>query len=489
MGAIALAAAARPSSAAAPLSSDQPAGADGADAKPAGRLGELLDLVGWPAERVAAFAAKEGLSEPEEVELVELALRLRSLKALVVSAADTGDPAAAIVRGRAQRVLRVTLSNEAAARLGVKHYYACDLQPEGAGAAAVRVLTLRVPNDWLAGGTSLQTACEGTPEATPDQPAEATGAAFVAAGGLRIVVAPEVRWFPEAGAGVKLGQAVLGGAGFDVGMLDLAVDGGPLLARESALFYELLVATRQTGARQLARFARGNLAEYARGWADREDALSRAVRQQAAAGRYSVAPLFNDAKRQRGELFVFDGVVRRVLRVEVGPSEDGLPSQVAQRYGIDHYYELELFPADSQNLPLVFCVLELPEGCPIGPRLARDARVAGFFLKRWAYGTRKPGAEGSRSHDKRQVAPLLIGRAPILLAPPAGVGVGFEIATGLAFAAAVLAIVGAVWWFGQADQAFEDQLRKRFAPAEPPNFDALSAEVVSLDTDADCDTD
>ncbi|MEM8866373.1 MAG: hypothetical protein AAGF31_12580, partial [Planctomycetota bacterium] len=293
---------------------------------------------------------------------------------------------------------------------------------------------------------------------------------------------PRIAWYPESADGtlVNFGESVLGSMQFDVGLLDRLIDGQPLLSRERQTFYHLLAAIQEVGANQLARFARGNLGRYTKGWqeASGDSPLGKIVAKKAGQGSYSVAPLFNDAIAQRGELFVFDGVVRRALRVDA--------SDALEEFGIDHYFELELFTGDSQNLPLVFCVLELPDGFPTGERIAQDARVAGFFLKRWAYRTRKPADTVSRSHDKRQLAPLLIGRAPQLLAPPPSSGPSTGLIAGGAFVLALAAIWLSVWRLGRADRAFDKQVRERFSPGrDDVDFAMLADGVQAAESDAD----
>ena len=102
-------------------------------------------------------------------------------------------------------------------------------------------------------------------------------------------------------------------------------------------------------------------------------------------GRYSVAPLFNEPQQHVGELVVFDGVARRVVRVDVGTRPDGSgPSDVAQRFGFREYYEMEVFTDDSQNYPLVFCVRELPPGLPTGGTLGGAGSRGRILFQRLA---------------------------------------------------------------------------------------------------------
>src|SRR5690606_34654420 len=91
--------------------------------------------------------------------------------------------------------------------------------------------------------------------------------------------------------------------------------------------------------------------------------LAKTVIEAAKEGNYSVAPFFNTPREQVGQIASFTGTVRSALRVEVEP-------QVASRHaGLDHYFQLAIFTADSQNYPIFFCVRELPAGFPLGDDL------------------------------------------------------------------------------------------------------------------------
>jgi hypothetical protein len=191
--------------------------------------------------------------------------------------------------------------------------------------------------------------------------------------------------------------------------------------------------------------------------------LAKEVVERAKDGRYSVAPLFNDAKRQVGELVVLDGAARRVVRIDVSSRSDGRgASDVARRFGFDHYYEIEVFTDDSQNYPLVFCVRELPEGFPTGEGLHVPVRMAGFFFKAWQYTTR--GLRDAETGDivagagRPQFAPLLIGRAPLLLKLESADSDAGRLVGGGLFLLALGGIWAAAWWFARDDRKFAKRI-------------------------------
>ena len=174
------------------------------------------------------------------------------------------------------------------------------------------------------------------------------------------------------------------------------------------------------------------------------------------ADEFSVEPLFNDAAKQRGRLVVLAGYTRRVVKVRV---ED---PDIVTRFGIKHYYELEMFTPDSQQNPITFCVRELPRGMSTreGEQATENIRVAGFFFKTWAY--RVPAtaddSQPSGGGRRRHLAPLLIGRDLVWYPAeetPANPWIGI-VAGGL-FALMLVGIWIGLWRYGRDDKAFHDR--------------------------------
>jgi hypothetical protein len=427
--------------------------------KPTTSFREILTLAGWDAKRLAEFDDGQPLSDPQRVKALELLRRIRSFNSADLDAWVHEDLSpyeavkhAADDRGRLVRlncsVTRVTVQKPApadATRLEMPAYYECEIALDNQAGIAT-VLTTRVPTAWL-NAEKL------------DEPVSAI-ALYVKKLGDRdspptLWLAKEIAWHPgqstekengrssptiDEGLGNAadrtFGTVILGSLGMDVGLLDQVQSRGPIRAEERDALYGLLKAVGHVGPHQLARFAQQNLPAFRDEWKRRltatdiesHRALAQEVLRLAAKGRYSVAPLFNDAPHQQGRLFVFDGMARRAVRVEVGTQSGGGSSDSARRFGFDHYYEVEVFTDDSQNNPLVFCVRELPDGFPVGDALREPVRVAGFFFKDWRYRARDT-AEDDDQHapdeaagdvDPSRYAPLLIGRAPLRLPPEQG---------------------------------------------------------------------
>jgi hypothetical protein len=290
-----------------------------------------------------------------------------------------------------------------------------------------------------------------------------------------------------------VGKSVLGALGVDVGLLDNVEARGRIRPEESKVFYQILSGVQRRPAEMFLRLARDNLTAVKQEWEERlrekapqrEKILAQEVVRRALEGRYSVAMLFNEPEPQIGRLFVFDGVARRATRVEVGGNPAGGSMDVSHRYAMDHYYELEVFTDDSQNFPIIFCVCDLPEGFPTGADIRVPVRVAGFFFKNWLYTTRgrpvnSDGTGDDPSGPQAQYAPLLIGRAPIVMSTEQGNPQLGRFLLGGLFVLGLVAIWAAAICFARDDRLF----RKRTPSASfslPPgeSLDQLNVPAVS----------
>jgi hypothetical protein len=175
-----------------------------------------------------------------------------------------------------------------------------------------------------------------------------------------------------------------------------------------------------------------------------------------------------DAKRQTGQLVLLEGVVRRAIRIEAPPSappEMKTSWEVSAEGGPSHYFELEVFTADSQNLPLVCCVPSLPGGFPLGDEVRERVQVAGFFYKKWRYDSRQLRAAASGPLQFQSTSsPLLVAAEPLWPLPDSDstrTAAGWI--AGGTFIAAVCGICLVVWRWSRGDRLF----RRRIAAADP----------------------
>ncbi len=230
-----------------------------------------------------------------------------------------------------------------------------------------------------------------------------------------------------------------------------------LTGRDREVFYQLLAAAGRAKAGSLYQYARQKL-----------DADKMPV--------FPVVKLFNEPASQIGHLVLLYGTARRIERIDVADAD------IRRRFGITHYYSIYLFPADSQNNPLVCCVLELPPGIAPGegPRYSVDLAVAAFFFKTWGYRPER-AADGAQRQTAWQLSPLLVGREAIPLAKRSTRGTARLAAL---FVGVLLLLIGIVWlwvgWMNRRDKIVLTALRRRIgtesatAPPAGPNLGGTS---------------
>lgn len=189
------------------------------------------------------------------------------------------------------------------------------------------------------------------------------------AGDRPVIVAGRTAWYPD---------TTLGKLGMDYGLYDDAPLTSYQKIEERECFFNLLAAMKRAK------------------WEDLLEETSE---------NYSVVPLFNEAKSTRGKLTALRGIAKRATLVNV-PYPD-----IRRRFGIDHYYLVDIFTADSRDNPLIFALSKLPQGFPEGDAIHVEVRIPGTFYTGFAYerdATKQEAEKGTA--PAAQKAPLLIGK-------------------------------------------------------------------------------
>ena len=425
--------------------------ADVANTAPISGPRELLDLLGVEESHFRGLRDGRPLVLDEQQHLLRFLYAVRRFAPAnterwarpagdLLSAEGNGDDADDLQGKLFQLAGRVTLVNverpvpEVVERLEMEEYYRCALELDGGGTATVYATA--VPRDW--------------PREQPFSERASVPALFL----KWTVVEPErsepvfaaarVAWHPN---------TVLGDLGMDVGLFDDVQNAADLLARDRECFYQLLAAAGRADNAELLRLA----------------AQAAPPGDAPAPPDYSVVPLFNDAARQHGKLFAFSGTVVRAVEVRVDDAD------VRSRFGIDHYYQLDLMTPDSQDNPLVFCVRELPEGMPRGPDARSKVRLTGFFFKTWSYRQQRLEAD---QEPLRQLAPMLIGRSAVWFPPPgADRNVPAQVAAATLFLLALAGVAVALWRRRRGDRQLRARLKSLRPPAQQPSLDSLGLET------------
>ncbi len=245
---------------------------------------------------------------------------------------------------------------------------------------------------------------------------------------MAVLVAPRLRW---------RGESPLGNLAMDFGLLEGIHDDTALTAADQKAFYRLLQLAKNANPARLIRDA-----EHLEG------------------SPQGLPALFRDPASQRGRLVKLSGTALRAVCV---PIDD--PAVVA-RLGAGHYFEIDLVADGSQNNPVVFCTLDLPEGMPLsGPSLYGESiEVTGFFFKNWQYPTalsEEEKAANPGSFQALQTAPLVIGPAPLWKSAAVEQKSSTAVVAGCFLVLGMIGVCLLLWHFWQADQEFSRQVIAR----------------------------
>jgi hypothetical protein len=353
------------------------------------------------------------------------------------------------VRGRVKRVERQALLPEQAALYELEHFYRVTLDIADAPYRAL-LLARRVPAAWKL-------------DEPLDEPA-AADALFLKLGDSAadspplIFAAGRVAWLPDRPSAehhIGSPQLQLAKLGMDAGLWELVrgVNGRGLGDEDREAFYQLLAAVGRPEASAIV---------------------------SAEAKPLALVPLLEHPEQHHGEVHLVEGLARRVMKVPVRDAD------VRARFGIDHYYEIDLFlplgntsirigkdatgqksPVYRNDFPATLVVRQLPPGMAEGERVHQTVRAKAVFFKLWVYPS--PFAE---KFNQVQPAPLLVAAEPTVV--PFEAASNWVVST-LVLAAFVLALgVVAIitWWQRSSDR--HDKVRKAAHGSDaPPDFSGL----------------
>lgn len=255
--------------------------------------------------------------------------------------------------------------------------------------------------------------------------------------GISTLVSDRVEWFPkssDSGPMVSSNLLTPAAIGIDVSLFDTLEHGRKVTAHDRECFYQMLAR------------------------ADR-------IATMAGESQFSIAEFLQMPHQQAGTIYTLTGVARRAIRISVSDPD------IQERFGIDHYYEVDVFvplePAltlvDSESgdkntyraFPMTFCVRSLPPGFPEGPVITQPVAVTAMYFKLWAYRNELLNADRrhSSSAAKMQQSPLFIGYAPIVRVPAKGTSATIEIVAGVAFILAFAVVTGILIRISRRDRA------------------------------------
>lgn len=177
--------------------------------------------------------------------------------------------------------------------------------------------------------------------------------------------------------------------------------------------------------------------------------------------KLELAPLLQEPQEHTGNVLPVRGLARRVLRVDV-PDVD-----IRRRFGIDHYYEVDLslpleqaikLGADPKaknqdvlyenSFPATVCIRELPPGLAVGDDVRQPIEASAVFFKLWLY-----HSAYTKEAGLAQPAPLFLARSMQVVADEERSSFWANVVVGLAMVIAALTFVGIVLWYRWTDRA------------------------------------
>jgi hypothetical protein len=202
-------------------------------------------------------------------------------------------------------------------------------------------------------------------------------------------------------------------------------------------------------------------------------------------GPLDVVPLLQEPENLTGQFLPLEGVARRVMRVPVNDAD------VRIRFGIDHYYEIDLFlplgqkelrfgkaeegkeiPIYANNFPATLICRKLPPGLREGDDLRDPIRADAVFFKLWTY---RSGF--SSKFGQLQPAPLFLAIEPRVVPHQPLTNWVSGVLVSIAFGLALLVILVFFGWYYRSETLFSAKRRLEYSgqgAAGPPDFAALA---------------
>jgi hypothetical protein len=350
------------------------------------------------------------------------------------------------LRGRAKRVEEHKLLPELAELFEFDKYYRVTLAIDDSPYQAL-ICTRNVPAAWKIGVPLDERAAADGLFLKLGATEEGTTAPQL------VFAAGRVAWLPnraEPAAHIGPDQLKLAEWGFDLGLFDAvrAANGRGIGDGDREAFYQLLAAIGRAPAGELGKNAPA----------------------------INLVALLERPQEHHGQFVSVQGIARRVTKVQVSDAD------VQRRFGIDHYYEIDLFlplgdktlrfgkdakgeenPVYANAFPATLNVLRLPPGLSEGDNQATTVRADAAFFKLWTY-----RAAYTTKFNRVQPAPLLFAAEPAVVPFERGSNIVSGVLVAGAFLLAGLVIGIIFWWYRGQDLEAERDRRRELAGEERP---------------------
>ena len=360
------------------------------------------------------------------------------------------------IRGTIVDVAEIEVLPEMVTRLGFRSYYRLGIAHDDTTSIA---FVRRIPTAWQAAigsgapiretvsvqGLLLKRLTEGDQKKL-------------------VLAANRVAWYPSQSSeslDVSNDQVLLAQLGTDIDRLSEVTHHAPIGGKDRECLFQMLASVRAADPLQLTKVARDDV---------------------------NIAQFIRDPNSVVGGLYSFQGLARRAIKIHVDKNKD---ADIIERFGIDHYYEIEVFvPLDMQvrfvdpnvandegkvfaDYPFAICVPHLPEGMEQGEDIRVPVRFTGFFMKLWAYQTKFMTGDRERTAKPRmQQSPLFIGPTVMPVSPyvPEESHLSLIIAT--LFVVSLLVVWFLLWRASVKDHVLSKRLFQKHDPADGA-FDVL----------------
>jgi hypothetical protein len=399
------------------------------------------------------------------------------------------------IRGRATSVKRQYIIPEAARLIGFNSFFWVTIKATDSD-IPIRIATRKLPitwfpDSWKRSATVVIAATNEppTPQIEQQVPFEIDEPILVDGLLLKttdeneqlelIMAASRVKWLPSdvsTEQHVHSSMVLLSQHGFDSGLLDeiRRTNKSALGHNDREAFYQILKILQPSSAL---------------------DSIQH-VHQQSPPPTPEIVDYFNDTRTLQGQFVTIHGDVRQISRIAI------VNSKMQQRFGSDHYWQLDLSipigkhrirvktnDADQDGIifqnrfPLQVCVnhlppelhqamIELRQGVDGRKLLREKVTVEGVFFKLWSYQSALTLRDGP---EREQLSPLIIASAIRIHPKPTVDQSGHGIYVAIAFIGALLVIAFFLFRVGKADR----QAKKRTAQTRH-RLDDLS-EITDID--------
>ncbi len=395
------------------------------------------------------------------------------------------------IRGRATSVKRQYIIPEAARLIGFNSFFWVTIKADDSD-IPVRIATRKIPIAWFPESWKRPaTATEESPPAAMqrlpfeiDEPILVDGLLLKTTDENQqlelIMAASRVKWLPREVSTeqhVHSSMVLLSQHGFDSGLLDeiRRTNKSALGHNDREAFYQILKIFQPSSAL---------------------DAIQQ-VHQQAPPPNREIVDYFNDTRALQGQFVTVSGDVRQISRIAI------VNSKMQQRFGSDHYWQLDLSipigkhrirvktnDADQDGIifqnrfPLQVCVNHLPpelqkamnemrQGMDERKLLREKVTVQGVFFKLWSYQTALTMRDGP---EREQLSPLIIASTIRMHEKPITDQSDRGIYVAIAFIVAMLCITVFLVRVGREDR----QSKKRTAQTRHRLEDL--GELIDIDT-------